>query len=206
MYKIKYPCSQNHTRWRGKKEPDFSETEIVLLRQTPRHHILLKIHPKTHTTTAISVISPALQHSSSFLRARHCVILSDGQPVPRPGVFMPLKQLQPPERLYRGTVRWQGQLGLGGCWVCKAAAVVPDSFGTGSSSLITTIFSSSSSSSSIGLISTLPRAGLAKKVMDVLKCHLADEVANEILPSVNPHSHLSCFSHSASEHQDTQEK
>lgn len=91
--------------------------------------------------------------------------------------------------------------------MCKAVAVVPDSFGTGSSSLITTIFSSfSSSSSSIGLISTLPRACLAKKVMDVLKRHLEDEAAKEILPSVNPHGHLSGFSHSASEHPDTQEK
>ena len=73
----------------------------------------------------------------------------------------------------------------------KATAMVPDSFGTGSSSLITTIFSSSSSSSSIGLISILPRACSAKKVMDVLKCHLEDEAAKEILPSVNPPGHLS---------------
>lgn len=91
--------------------------------------------------------------------------------------------------------------------MCKAIVVVPDSFGIGSSSLITTIFSSSSSSSSsTGLISTLPRARLAKKVMDVLKCHLEDEVAKETLPSVNPHGRLSCCSLRASEHHDMREK
>lgn len=78
-------------------------------------------------------------------------------------------------------------------------AVVPDSFGNGSSSL-TTIFSSSSSSSSIGLISILPRSRLAKKVMDMLKCHLKEEAAKEIVPPVNPQGHLSCCSPRLSSH------
>lgn len=98
-------------------------------------------------------------------------------------------------------VRWQGRPGWGGCWQCKAViAVVPDSFGNGSSSLTTIIFSSSSSSSSIGLISILPRSRLAKKVMDALKCHLKEEAGKEILPPVNLQGHLSCCSPRASKH------
>lgn len=96
-------------------------------------------------------------------------------------------------------VRWQGWLGWGGCWECKAViVVVPDSFGNGSSSLTTIIFSSSSSS--IGLISILPRSRLAKKVMYVLKCHLKEEAAKKIFPPVNPQGHLSCRSPRVSWH------
>lgn len=175
---------QTHTRWKGKKEPDSSETEITLLRQTPRPHVLLQIHTKTPNhhrhlrylppSSARQFISVSQTLRYPFGRttgaASRCYLCHGSGDSRRGGCTA-------------------GRWGWGGCRVCKALVVVPASCGTGSSSLITTIFSSSSSST--GLISTLPRARLAKKVTQVLKCHLEDQVAKEILASVNPQGHLS---------------
>lgn len=202
MCRTKYPRGQKHTRWKGKKEPDSSEPEITLLRQTPRHRVLLKIHAKTpnhHRHLRYLPPSSARQFISVSQTSRY--------PFGR--------TTRAVSRCYschgRGDSRrggcTAGRSGLGGCRVCKALVVVPASCGTGSSSLITTIFSSSSSST--GLISILPRARLAKKVTQVLKGHLGDQVAKEILASVNPQGHLSSgtpASHSASAHQDTWKK